>query len=188
MVEPNLKRPYLVESFDQIVRTTEGKLRDGTQETPERAAKAWLEMTSGYDRDPAELFKVFDGDGYDELVLLSNVPFTSLCEHHLLPFIGVAHIGYIAEGKIIGLSKLARLLDTFARRLQVQERLATQIVNALEEHLSPKGSLCIIEAEHLCMRVRGVNKAGVTTTTSVIRGAFRDQDASRAEVMALIQR
>jgi GTP cyclohydrolase IA len=185
----SLRTPYLTESFDQIVRVTEkGELRDGTVETPRRAAAAWEEMTSGYDRDPAELFKVFDGNGYDELVLLSNAPFTSLCEHHLLPFIGVAHIGYIAEGKIIGLSKLARLLEVFARRLQVQERLTTQIADAIEEHLAPKGTICIVEAEHLCMRVRGVNKPGITTTTSVIRGAFRDQDASRSEVMSLIRR
>ncbi len=186
--DPDIQRPYLIESFGQIVTVTEGELREGTMETPRRAAVAWAELTSGYERDAAEVFKTFEGDGYDEIVLLSNVPFHSLCEHHLLPFFGVAHIGYIADGKIIGLSKLARLLDIFARRLQVQERLATQVVDAIEEHLKPKGSICVIEAEHLCIACRGVGKAGIVTTTSVVRGAFREKDASRAEIMALIRR
>lgn len=178
----------LEDAYADLILVAEGGLRDGTFETPRRAALAWREMVAGYDHDAAEVFKTFEGDGYDELVLLSNIPFHSLCEHHLLPFMGVAHIGYIAEGKIIGLSKLARLLDIFARRLQVQERLATQIVDAIEEHLQPKGSICVIEAEHLCIACRGVRKAGIITTTSVVRGAFRELDASRAEVMALIRR
>jgi GTP cyclohydrolase IA len=179
---------YIEEAFLSLIVAAEGDLRDGTEETPRRAALAWRELMAGYDLDPADVFKTFDGDGYDEIVLLSNVPFHSVCEHHLLPFYGVAHIGYIAEGKIVGLSKLARLLEIYARRLQVQERLATQIVEALEEHLSPVGSICVIEAEHMCMACRGVRKAGIVTTTSVVRGAFRDKDASRAEVMALIRR
>lgn len=178
----------LEEAYAEIVEAAEGGLRDGTEETPARAARAWRELTSGYDLHPADVFKTFEGDGYDELVLLSNVPFHSLCEHHLLPFMGVAHIGYIADGRIIGLSKLVRLLDIYARRLQVQERLATQIVDALEKFLAPKGSLCVIEAEHLCIACRGVAKAGIVTTTSVVRGVFRDKDASRAEVLALIRR
>lgn len=176
------------DAYADLINVAEGGLRDGTEDTPRRAAKAWAEMISGYDRDPADVFKTFEGDGFDELVLLSNVPFHSLCEHHLLPFMGVAHIGYIAQGRIIGLSKLARLLDIYARRLQVQERLATQVVDALEEFLAPAGSLCVIEAEHLCIACRGVAKAGIVTTTSVVRGVFREKDASRAEVLALIRR
>lgn len=178
----------LEEAYAEIIDVAEGGLRDGTEETPRRAARAWRELTSGYGLDPADVFKTFEADDYDELVLLSNVPFHSLCEHHLLPFMGVAHIGYIADGRIIGLSKLARLLDIYARRLQVQERLATQIVDALEEFLTPKGSICVIEAEHLCIACRGVAKAGIVTTTSVVRGVFREKDASRAEVLALIRR
>ncbi len=162
--------------------------RDGLAETPERAARAWRELTSGYSEDVQALFKTFEGDGYDELILLSNVPFSSLCEHHLLPFIGVAHIGYIAHGKIIGLSKLARLLEVYARRLQVQERLAMQIADAIEQHLSPLGTMVVIEAEHLCMGCRGVRKSGVTTTTSVMRGLLRDNVEARAEATALIRR
>lgn len=170
----------------ETTRTHGLALYDGIMETPIRAARAWGELTSGYGQDHAELFKTFDADGYDELVMLTDAPFYSLCEHHLLPFHGVAHIGYIAQGRIVGLSKLARLLDVFARRLQVQERLTTQIADAIEEHLHPAGVIVIVQAEHLCMAMRGVQKSGVKTTTSVVRGAMKDKPEARAEAMSLI--
>lgn len=159
---------------------------EGVMETPKRAAKAWADLTVGYGRDPAELFKTFDAESYDELVMLTNTPFYSLCEHHLLPFHGVAHIGYIAAGRIVGLSKLARLLDLYARRLQVQERLTREIADAIEDNLKPAGIIVIVQAEHLCMAMRGTMKPGVTTTTSVVRGAMKENPGARAEAMALI--
>lgn len=159
--------------------------RSGLKETPDRVIKSWEELYRGYKQDPAEVFKVFD-ENHDEMVVLKDVEFYSMCEHHMLPFFGRAHIGYLPLGKVIGVSKLARLLDVFARRLQIQERLGSQVVDALMEHLKPKGAGIILEAQHFCMTCRGVNKQNSVMTTSSLRGAFRDDPATRAEFLSLI--
>ncbi|MDR1852256.1 MAG: GTP cyclohydrolase I FolE [Propionibacteriaceae bacterium] len=160
--------------------------REGLVETPARVARAWAEFTSGMGQDPREaLSKTFD-IGHDELVLVKDIEVWSTCEHHLLPFTGVAHVGYIpSEHRITGLSKLARLVDLYARRLQVQERLTSQIADALVECLDPQGVIVVLECEHLCMTMRGVRKSGAKTVTSAVRGKLHKQ-ATRAEAMSLI--
>jgi GTP cyclohydrolase I len=162
--------------------------RPGLLETPVRVARAYEEMFSGLHADPAQaLAQVFD-ESHDELVLVKDIAVYSVCEHHLLPFHGVAHVGYIPNesGHISGLSKLARLVDVFARRPQVQERLTSQVADALNERLAPRGVIVVVEAEHLCMSMRGVRKPGSRTVTSAVRGAFRDSPSTRAEAMSLI--
>lgn len=161
--------------------------RDGLQETPARVARSYNELFAGLDQDPAELLEKKFEIAHDELVLVKDIPLKSCCEHHLLPFVGLAHVGYIpsAEGYVTGLSKLARLVDVFGRRPQVQERLTTQIAEALIEHLGARGVIVVIEAEHMCMTMRGVRKAGSKTITSAVRGQLRDP-ATRAEAMSLI--
>lgn len=157
------------------------------ESTPVRAAKAWDELTAGYSVDPADvLAKSFDSNGYDELVVKAGIPFFSLCEHHLLPFHGHAHVGYLPQGKIVGLSKLSRLVDVFARRLQVQERLTVEVAEALVTHVSPD-VIVVVEAEHLCEQMRGPKTRGVTKT-SVVRGRLRDTPEARAEAFALMER
>ncbi|HEY3338388.1 MAG TPA: GTP cyclohydrolase I FolE [Propionicimonas sp.] len=160
--------------------------RDGLKETPERVARAYQEMFTGLETDPAEvLSKTFEID-HDEMVLVRDIEVWSTCEHHLLPFTGVAHVAYIpAKGRITGLSKLARLVDAFAKRPQVQERLTTQVADALVEHLHPQGVMVVIECEHLCMTMRGVRKPGAKTVTSAVRGVM-NSPATRAEAMSLI--
>lgn len=161
--------------------------RDGLVETPKRVAKAYAEFFAGIHQNPADhLSTTFDIE-HDELVLVKDIPFYSTCEHHLVPFHGTAHVGYIPgpEGKVTGLSKLARLVEVFARRPQVQERLTTQIVDALMEHLSPRGAIVVVECEHMCMSMRGVRKPGAKTVTSAVRGQLREP-ATRAEAMSLI--
>lgn len=161
--------------------------RDGLLKTPARVARAYEEMFSGLDQDARELLgTTFDID-HSELVLVKDIPFYSTCEHHLVPFYGSAHVGYIPgdDGKVTGLSKLARLVDLYAKRPQVQERLTTQIIEALVEHLNPAGAIVVVQAEHMCMSMRGVRKPGTKTVTSAVRGALRDP-ATRAEAMSLI--
>ncbi len=160
----------------------------GMWETPARVAALWAEMTAGYKQDPAEILgTTFSSEGYDELVLLKGISFHSLCEHHLLPFSGEAAVGYLpAEGRIVGLSKLARIVDCFARRFQVQERLTKQVAEALEKHLRPLGVAVVVQASHSCMTCRGVLKPGAEMVTSEMRGAFRDKPEARAEVLRLI--
>lgn len=178
----------LEESYHEIIRQTLGTdPHNGTEETPARAAKAWRELTVGYGIDIPSLFKTFDSEGYDEMIAVTGVPFSSLCEHHLLPFIGVAHVVYIPTDKIVGLSKIPRVVNAFARRLQNQERLSSQIADAIEEHLAPQGVMVSIDAEHSCMRLRGAQSAGVMRT-SVARGLMRDDSKARAEALALIDR
>ena len=163
--------------------------RDGLADTPGRVARAYAEQFAGLRQRPEEvLTKVFDAD-HDEIVLVRDIELYSTCEHHLVPFFGVAHIGYIPneKGQITGLSKLARLVDVYARRPQVQERMTSQIANALETVLEPRGVIVVIEAEHLCMSMRGVRKPGARTVTSAVRGVFRDSARTRAEAMSLIQ-
>ena len=158
-------------------------------ETPRRVAEMYEEILGGMKEEAADVVKVVRAEKYDEIVLLRDVPFYSVCEHHLLPFHGRAHVAYIPEGnRITGISKLARVVDVYARRLQVQERMTTQIADNLMNALSPKGVMVVIEAEHLCMTMRGVQKPGSVTVTSVVRGIFRDNPATRAEAMSLISR
>lgn len=176
----------LEDAYSRIVRTLIPR-HDGVADTPRRAAAAMLEMTSGYRVDIPDLFTVFDGEGYDEMIVERRIPFTSLCEHHLLPFTGHAAVAYIPNGKIVGLSKLARLVEAYARRLQVQERLTLQVADALVDHVGAIGVMVVIEAEHSCMAVRGIRKPGVLAVTSVVRGAMKDQPAARAEALSLIR-
>ena len=163
--------------------------REGLLETPERVARAlYNELLSGYREDPAEVFKVFEEDSYDSLVLVKDIEFTSLCEHHMLPFRGVAHVAYIPQGKIIGLSKVARLVEIYSKRLQVQERLTQQIADTLYGGVNALGTMVVVEAEHLCMSIRGIRKAGATTVTSAVRGVFFNDEKARAESLSLIKR
>lgn len=161
--------------------------RDGLLKTPERVARAYAEMFAGLRQDPAEVLATTFDLGHEEMVMVRDIELYSCCEHHLVPFHGVAHVGYIpsSDGRITGLSKLARLVDVFAKRPQVQERLTTQIADALVENLRPRGVIVVLECEHLCMSMRGVRKPGSRTVTSAVRGQLRDP-ATRAEAMALI--
>jgi GTP cyclohydrolase I len=147
------------------------------------------EIFQGMHKDPREELEVLLAENHEEVVLLKNIPLYAICEHHLLPFIGRAHLAYITkEGRVTGLSKLVRVIEILSRRLQVQERLTTQIANIIMEKLKPRGVMVIIEAEHLCLSMRGVKKAGISTITSAVRGIFKDNEKTRAEVMALIRK
>jgi GTP cyclohydrolase I len=162
--------------------------REGLLETPMRVAKAFEEWAAGYQLDPGAVLKTFaDGaeETSDQMVLVKDIPFYSLCEHHLAPFFGVAHVAYIPSGRIVGLSKLSRLVDIFARRFQVQERMTNQIADALVEHLCPTGVGVMLRARHLCMESRGINRQGASTVTSALRGALREQSDARAEFLSL---
>jgi GTP cyclohydrolase IA len=163
--------------------------RDGLVGTPRRVANMYEELFSGLHDDPARHLEVTFAADHDEMVMVRDIPFASLCEHHLVPFLGKAHVAYIPaeDGRITGLSKLARLVDGYARRLQVQERMTTQIADAIAEVLRPRGVLVVIEAEHLCMSMRGVKKPGTVTVTSSVRGLFRSDVATRAEAMQFIR-
>jgi len=163
----------------------EDPLREGLLDTPRRVIKALVEMTRGYHENPVEILKArFEAD-YDQMVVLRGIGFTSLCEHHLLPFIGTATVGYIPRDRVVGLSKLARLTLCFARRLQLQERMTTQIANALAEHLKPLGVGVVVRAEHQCMACRGVKASGATMVTSALLGEMREDPAVRAEFLRL---
>jgi len=161
--------------------------REGLMDTPNRVVRAWAEWFSGYGQDPAVLFKTFEDGATDEVVLLTNIPVHSHCEHHITPIVGHAHVAYLPGTRIVGISKLARLVDVFARRLQVQERLTAQVADTIEEHLEPRGVAVIITAHHFCMGTRGVKMPQVATTTSAMRGVFREEVAARAELFSLIQ-
>ena len=173
---------------EMIRQIGDNPMREGLLDTPHRIIKSWNELYSGYKQNPAEVFTVFDADGYDQMVLLKDVEFYSMCERHMLPFFGKAHIAYIPEEKVIGISKLARLLEIYARRLQIQERLGQQVVNALEKYLTPKGAACILEAQHLCMVSRGVNKQNSIMTTSALTGVFQNEIDARNDLLKLIKR
>ncbi|HOW18812.1 MAG TPA: GTP cyclohydrolase I FolE [Phycisphaerae bacterium] len=170
-----------------LVALGEDPDREGLADTPRRVAKMYRELFSGVVTDPAVHLKRVFHEQYDEVVLLRDIDFHSLCEHHLLPFHGKAHVAYLPNGKVVGLSKLARTVDAFARRPQVQERMTCQIADALMEHLAPKGVVVVVEAEHLCMKMRGVQKPNGTMVTSAVRGTFKENAAARAEVMSLIK-
>lgn len=162
--------------------------REGLQETPQRVARMCDEVLQGMSIDPTQVIKVLKSEDHDEIVLVKDIPFHSICEHHLLPFVGVAHVAYIPEGsRVTGISKLARVVEVHSRKLQVQERLTTAVAETIMQSLRPKGALAILEAEHMCMTMRGIKKPGAKTVTSVVRGIFRENPATRAEAMALIR-
>ena len=175
-------------NYQEIIHLLgENKNREGLLKTPERASKAMKFLTEGYEKDPKQILQsaMFKED-YNEMVIVKDIELYSLCEHHLLPFFGKAHIAYIPNGQIVGLSKLPRVVDVFSRRLQVQERLTEQILDCINNTLNPKGVAVVIEASHMCMMMRGVQKQNSTTTTSGFRGAFKDTD-TRNEFLNLVQ-
>ena len=160
--------------------------REGLIDTPRRVVKSWTELYKGYNQKAEDILTVFSSDGYDQIVLLKDIEVYSMCEHHMLPFVGKAHVAYIPNEKIVGISKLARLVDMYARRLQIQERIGQQVTDDLMRLLNPKGAACIIEAQHLCMLMRGVNKQNSVMVTSSLRGVFLQNSTSRQELMNLI--
>lgn len=213
------KKQRIAKHVFEILREIEGTGfgREGLKETPERAAQYWIDVTAGTRQAPEDIMKVFEdgAEKVDQMIFQGNIPFFSQCEHHMVPFFGVAHIAYIpgkpqfeithaavvaepppgcdvalggtiTKQKILGLSKFARLLEIFTRRLQVQERITTQVVDALVEHLQPQGAACVIRARHLCMECRGVEKIGTVTMTSALRGAFMEDGTVRAEFMQFV--
>ena len=164
--------------------------REGLLKTPERVAKMYAECCAGLHSDPSMFFETTFDEHHEEMVLVRDIPFYSMCEHHLAPFFGRAHVAYVpaGDGRICGLSKLARLVDLYARRPQVQERLTSQVADALVKYLDPQGVIVVLEAEHLCMNMRGVKKPGSRTTTSAVRGIFETNQATRSEALTLIYR
>jgi len=162
--------------------------RPGIIRTPQRVADMFQEILGGIEENPADHLTVMHGEKHDEMVLIKNIPLYSMCEHHLLPFAGVAHVAYIPKGgRIVGLSKIARVVECLSRRLQVQERLTKQIADIIDEHLKPLGVMVVIEAEHMCMSMRGAKKPKSITVTSAVRGSFRTSSATRSEAMTLIR-
>ena len=187
MAPANVDVPRIERAVREILLAVgEDPDREGLQKTPNRVARAYGELMAGLKVDPRHHLKTVFHERYDEVVLLRDVEFHSLCEHHLLPFTGRAHVAYLPDGKVVGLSKLARLVEGFARRPQVQERLTGQIADALMEELNPIGAACVIEAVHTCMTIRGAKKHGSTMVTSALRGIFKENPASRSEILALM--
>ena len=185
-------RPTQAEA-EEAVRTlirwaNDDPSREGLRDTPSRVARSYREMFAGYDVDPVSLLeRTFeDVDGYDEIVLLRDIRIESHCEHHMVPIIGRCHIGYLPQRRVVGISKLARVADAFARRLQIQERLTVQIADTIEQVLQPRGVAVVIEAGHQCMSTRGVHKAGVSMVTSRMTGCFRDDPSTRRELLSMI--
>jgi GTP cyclohydrolase I len=164
--------------------------RPGIAETPERVADMYAEIFAGIGKDPQELLTVVAGAGHDEMIMVHDIPLYGICEHHVIPFVGKAHVAYVPnrDGRITGLSKIARLVDLLSKRLQVQERLTTEIADALDEAIQPRGVFVMIEAEHLCMTMRGVKKPGSITATSAVRGVFRSDARTRSEALELLRR
>ena len=174
---------------DIIEAIGEDPEREGLRDTPGRVADMYEEIFDGIDKKPEDVIKVFKEEEHDEMVILKDIPFYSVCEHHLLPFLGRAHIAYIPdENRLLGLSKLARLVEIYAKRPQLQERLTSQIADTIIKSIKPKGVLVVIEAEHLCTTMRGVKKPGSQMVTSAIRGAFRKNESTRKEALDLIKR
>lgn len=167
----------------------EDPAREGLVETPSRVIRMYSEIFSGYQSDPREILsKTFEAENHNELVIVRDIEFFSHCEHHMVPFFGKAHVGYIPSGTVVGLSKIARLVECYARRLQVQERMTTQIANAIEEVLKPQGVMVVIEATHMCMKMRGVKNPCADTVTSAVRGVFKTEAEARAEFLSLIRK
>ena len=172
-----------------LIAIGEDPAREGLVGTPERVARMYAEIFEGIHRDPADEIDAFFGDEhYQEIVMVRDIPFQTFCEHHMLPFLGKAHVAYIPKGRVTGLSKLARLLEGYCRRLQMQERLTSQVADALMDRLDAMGVLVVLEAEHLCMTMRGVKKPGSVTVTSAVRGTMANNPSTRAEALALIDR
>ncbi|HEX2971590.1 MAG TPA: GTP cyclohydrolase I FolE [Tepidisphaeraceae bacterium] len=169
-----------------LLAVGEDPTREGLVRTPHRVARAYAELMAGLSEDPRVHLKTVFHEQYDEVVLLRDIEFHSLCEHHLLPFTGKAHVAYLPDGKVVGLSKLARLVEGYARRPQVQERLTGQIADAIMEELNPLGAACVIEATHTCMTIRGARKPGSVMVTSALRGIFKENPATRAEILSLM--
>ena len=192
-VRPPIDTPMDLDRIAKAVREIleaigEDPDRDGLRNTPDRVARLYAEIASGLHDDPASHLTVTFESSHDEMVMVRDIPLYSMCEHHLVPFIGKAHVAYIPDrdGRITGLSKIARLVDGFSRRPQVQETLTVQIADAMETTLGPRGVMVVIEAEHLCMSMRGIQKSGTTTVTSAVRGLFRESIATREEAMRFI--
>lgn len=174
---------------DTLIAIGEDPKRKDLKDTPRRIADMYEEILSGMKSDPEKELEVIFEKEHDEIILLKNIPFYSMCEHHMLPFVGKAHVAYIpSDNRVTGLNGLVRVVDIFAKRLQVQERITTDIADVIMKKLKPKGALVIIEAEHMCMSMRGVRKPGVMTITSAVRGVFRKNEKTRAEAMALIKK
>ncbi len=185
--EPAVDLPAIEEAVRTILKAVgEDPQRPGLLETPRRVAKMYAEMFSGLSKSPEEHLRVTFPEVYDEMVLVRDITFTSMCEHHLLPFSGVAHVSYIPKGRVTGLSKLARVVEEVSRRPQVQERMTQTIADLIERELGTAGVAVVIEAEHSCMAIRGIRKPGSITVTSALRGKFKKDPAARAEVMSLI--
>jgi GTP cyclohydrolase I len=190
----NVQRPSRGEAED-AVRTLirwagDDPAREGLRGTPERVARSYEEFFAGYESDPREILKrTFEEvEGYDEMVVLKDIRFESYCEHHMVPIIGLAHIAYLPNSRVVGISKLARVLDAYAKRLQIQEKMTAQIAKAIDEVLEPKGVAVVLEAAHQCMTTRGVHKPGVNMVTSHMLGAFRQDEATRKEFLSIINR
>lgn len=186
--DPQERIPRVEQEIERIlVHLDPTSPRSGTDDTPERVARMWInELCSGYEVDVEGLFKTFDADGRD-MVIVKDIPLVSCCEHHLVPFIGHAHVGYLPDGHVVGLSKIKRVVDAYARRLQIQERLTAQVASAMDRYLTPRGVMVVIEAEHLCMAIRGVQAPGTRTITSAVRGMFNEnQDGEKDEFLRLI--
>ncbi|MGH3667114.1 MAG: GTP cyclohydrolase I FolE [Acidimicrobiia bacterium] len=191
-IEPKIEESIDLGRIEKAVREIiealgEDPGREGLVDTPERVAAFYAEVFDGLHRDPGDVVDAFFGEEhYQEIVMVREIPFYSMCEHHFVPFHGQAHVAYIPKGQVTGLSKLARLVEGFARRPQMQERLTAQVADALTERLQPLGVMVVVEAEHLCMSMRGVKKPGATTVTSAVRGIMESQPATRAEAMSLL--
>ena len=172
-----------------LIKIGDNPKREGLLDTPRRIIKSWDELYSGYTAQPEDVLTTFSADGHDQIILLKDIEMYSMCEHHMLPFFGKAHIAYLPypDGKIVGISKLARLLDIYARRLQIQERIGEQVTTALMELLEPQGAACIIEATHMCMRMRGVSKQNSVMITSSVRGKFMSDNALEQKLLQLIK-
>ena len=188
----NVTKPTREEA-EEAVRTLiswagDDPTREGLIETPKRVVKSFQEFYEGYFQDPDEILSKFfnEIEGYDEIVLVKDIPFQSHCEHHMVPILGIAHVGYLPDQRVVGLSKLARIVDLYAKRLQTQETMTAQIADTIERVLKPRGVAVVIDAEHQCMSSRGVGKIGTSTVTSRMLGVFRDNEKSRMEVMSLI--
>lgn len=189
-IEVTIDRGRIEKAVREIIEALgEDPEREGLSDTPERVANFYAEVFDGLHREPGDVVDAFFGDEhYQEIVMVRDIPFQTFCEHHMLPFLGRAHVAYIPKGRVTGLSKLARLLEGYCRRLQMQERLTSQVADALMDRLDAMGVLVVLEAEHLCMTMRGVKKPGSVTVTSAVRGTMANNPATRAEALALIDR
>jgi GTP cyclohydrolase I len=172
---------------DMLIHIGEDPAREGLIDTPDRIIRSWDHIFSGYQTDPKSLITDFSSDGYNQMVLLKDIEFYSMCEHHMLPFFGKAHIAYIPTDRVIGVSKLARILDCFSRRMQIQERIGEQVVELLSTELHAEGAACVLEAQHLCMKMRGVEKQDAVMVTSSLRGVFLTDQSTRSEFLGLIK-